>query len=301
MGREIKRVPLDFDWPIDEIWSGFLMPDSLREEKCTTCAGDGYSAHARRLHDRWYGNAPFEPAETGSTPLTPETPAVWAFAKRNVEQSRAFYADYLGGTGDETIRREAVRLCGLWNSQWAHHLSQEDVDVLIEADRLWDFTRTLTDTGWVTIEPRPVVTAAQVNTWSLIGFGHDAINCWKVVRAACKRDGEAVECSDCAGHGCHEKYVGQRAEAEAWERTEPPEGDGWQLWETVSEGSPISPVFATGDQLAAWMVANPRRLGPGNERISMDTAKKWVHGPGWAVSGVMKGGKAVSSIESAVS
>jgi hypothetical protein len=32
----------------------------------------------------------------------------------------------------------------------------------------------------------------------------------------------------------------------------PPEGPGWQLWETTSEGSPISPVFKTGEELAHW-------------------------------------------------
>ena len=47
-------------------------------------------------------------------------------------------------------------------------------------------------------------------------------------------------------------YPGQRAEAEAWEPTDPPTGDGWQLWETTSEGSPSSPVFATAEALADW-------------------------------------------------
>ena len=35
----------------------------------------------------------------------------------------------------------------------------------------------------------------------------------------------------------------------------PPTGDGWQLWETVTEGSPISPVFATPEELADWLVS----------------------------------------------
>jgi hypothetical protein len=38
-------------------------------------------------------------------------------------------------------------------------------------------------------------------------------------------------------------------------KTEPPPGDGYQLWETVTEGSPISPVFATPDELAEWMAS----------------------------------------------
>lgn len=33
---------------------------------------------------------------------------------------------------------------------------------------------------------------------------------------------------------------------------EPPKGEGYQLWETTSEGSPISPVFASAEELAAW-------------------------------------------------
>lgn len=32
----------------------------------------------------------------------------------------------------------------------------------------------------------------------------------------------------------------------------PPVGEGYQLWETTSEGSPISPVFATIDELCEW-------------------------------------------------
>lgn len=60
-----------------------------------------------------------------------------------------------------------------------------------------------------------------------------------------------------------------------------PEGTpcGWQLYETVSEGSPLSPVFATKDELAAWM------SGPaaGRERVSPDVAAKFV-AEGWAPS-----------------
>jgi len=36
----------------------------------------------------------------------------------------------------------------------------------------------------------------------------------------------------------------------------PPKGDGYQLWETASDGSPASPVFATLDELCAWCEGN---------------------------------------------
>lgn len=61
-------------------------------------------------------------------------------------------------------------------------------------------------------------------------------------------------CPTCQGRGDIEAYPGQLAEAEAWEPDIVPEGEGWQLWETVSEGgSPVSPVFATDEELARWM------------------------------------------------
>lgn len=37
---------------------------------------------------------------------------------------------------------------------------------------------------------------------------------------------------------------------------EVPEGEGYQLWETTSEGSPISPVFETLEALCEWCEDN---------------------------------------------
>jgi len=37
---------------------------------------------------------------------------------------------------------------------------------------------------------------------------------------------------------------------------EPPKGYGFQMWETTSEGSPMSPVFAAPEELARWLVDN---------------------------------------------
>jgi len=36
----------------------------------------------------------------------------------------------------------------------------------------------------------------------------------------------------------------------------PPSGIGYQLWETTSEGSPMSPVFSTLDELCEWCEYN---------------------------------------------
>ena len=61
-----------------------------------------------------------------------------------------------------------------------------------------------------------------------------------------------------------------------------PEGTpyGWQMYETVSEGSPVSPVFATKELLAGWM-SSP---AAGRDQVAPDVAARFV-AEGWAPSG----------------
>ena len=65
---------------------------------------------------------------------------------------------------------------------------------------------------------------------------------------------ERAPCTDCDAEGKANGAWCQKCEGKKTYRviTHPPEGDGFQLWETTSEGSPISPVFATLDELCAW-------------------------------------------------
>lgn len=250
--RTVKRVPLDFEWPLNQVWKGYLNPHYDQARKCLSCQGTGYAERARFLSDQWYGHAPFSPADTGSQPLTTETPAVRAFARRNVEGSPDF-----NGTGEWAVEREGQRLINMWNEQWCHHLAQEDVDALIEAGRLHDFTHSWEQgKGWSPKEPCPVVSAPDVNEWSIHGFGHDSINQWVCLKARCEREGVPVTCSICDGECGIWPSPEIKSAYENWETQEPPEGEGWQLWETVSEGSPISPVFAAPNELARWCEAN---------------------------------------------
>ena len=52
MGRELKRVPLNFDWQINELWCGYVNPHKVH--KCKECDGLGYSKEYERLKDEWY-------------------------------------------------------------------------------------------------------------------------------------------------------------------------------------------------------------------------------------------------------
>jgi len=270
MGREIKRVALDFDWPLGKTWTGFLNPHYEGHCKdCASCAGSGLSAQAKRLQDIWYGNLPFHPGITGSEPFTEGHPTVLAMATRNCKNTPEFY-----GTGEsaivrEAVRfvREAVRLANLFNSSWSHHLDRQDVAALLKAGRLRDFTHVARTpeqqeivrqkvaaggNSWLPKSNGYVPTPKEVNDWSISGVGHDAINCWLVVKAKCRRLQVPYECADCKGEGSIWDSPENKKIAEEWDRRkhEPPKGEGWQVWETVSEGSPVTPVFPTAEALA---------------------------------------------------
>jgi hypothetical protein len=221
MGREVKRVPYDFDHPLNQVWPGYLMPDHLRERECAGCGGDGYSVEAQAIAGTFY------PHQTGNDALA-----------------------------------------------WHDKIGQAEVDNLVAQGRLTAWR----DGDWQKV-PR---TADEVNEEQRArrGFlGHDAINRMMLVRFRCERLGITEKCPDCDGHGCVEVYPGQRDEAEAWERTEPPVGDGWQVWETVSEGSPVTPVFRSPDMLARHLST----VGVWGKVYDYATAFQFV-AAGWAPS-----------------
>lgn len=62
-------------------------------------------------------------------------------------------------------------------------------------------------------------------------------------------DGKCKECD-----GDVDTYV--KPDGTLWKATPPPAGPGYQMWETTSEGSPQSPVFATLDELCVWCERN---------------------------------------------
>src|SRR3990167_2635057 len=80
------------------------------------------------------------------------------------------------------------------------------------------------------------------------------------------------------------------ADEETWEPTEPPAGDGWQLWEDVSEGSPITPSFATSEELIAHLVEH--------EGWRRTAAVQFI-ADGWAPSLVMIDGHFLKGAEDA--
>ena len=283
MGRELKRVPLNFNWPINIVWGGYLNPFYKQSTDCPHCGGSGSSPESKYLTDLWYGKVPFKPEDRGSHPFRIEDPEVWDFAERNVNHSPQYY-----GTGQNAVRNEASRLCELFNASWSRHINDQDVAALIKAGRLMDFTHTWkSGDGWKPKSPAYTPTAQEVNKWSLRGLGHDSINCWVCVKAELKRLGQPSVCSFCGGKAAIWPSPKIEKQSKNWKPTNPPKGDGYQLWETVSEGSPISPVFATAEELATYLAFGKNEKWASNDRdTSYEQWMKFINGPGWAPSAI---------------
>jgi hypothetical protein len=277
MGRELKRVPLNFNAPLNETWAGYINPYYKRSHKCEPCDGTGRSPETKHLYDQWYGYAHFEPSMNGSQPLTIDSPAVRVFAERNVNRDPTWY-----GSGEEAIRFEANRLITMWNKQWNHHLNEDDIKALVEGGRLWDFTRrarTEEDkkkptfpNGWMKKDNGYIPTPQEVNDWNILTFGHDALNAHICVKAKAKRLGiKQLKCDFCKGDGSIWESPYYKRRCNSWKQIEPPRGRGFQLWQTTSEGSPISPVFRTLKDLAIWCQYNATTFG--DHRA---TAAEWM-------------------------
>ena len=226
MGRELKRVPLNFEWELDKLWSGYVNPHSYH--KCKHCDGTGYSKEYQKLKDEWYS---FE------NELRLPNPFKEGYSYNSLALS--------------------------------HNLTQEDVQALLDGNRLWDFTRVpLTKehediieqrrkegkNSWLPFNNGYVPTAKEVNEWSLKSIiGHDDINCFIVVEARLKKQGILSECGVCKGSGSNWQSEKAKLLYESWENYDPPIGEGFQLWTTTNEGAPMSPVFDSLENLCDFL------------------------------------------------
>lgn len=81
----------------------------------------------------------------------------------------------------------------------------------------------------------------------------------------------------------------------------------FQVYETVSEGTPVTPPFATREELVEYLVANgdfwdQKRREEGESLMRCtpwprEEAHAFVFGAGWAPSGIMIGGKMMTGTE----
>lgn len=243
MSREIRRVPLDFDWPLSKVWSGYLSDESLDGTPCDRCSG-GETWASRWLYVLCYRinmlAGDVRDQERGR-PMHPylaqdqAPPIVW---RPDPTGSRPFVSD------DYDVQRPTADILPLLAG--IAGCDQSRIGGFLGGNSEYDLYKA-------------IVKASGLEQWG--------------------------SCEHCGGTGEHEKYPGQRAERHAWESTEPPTGDGWQMWETVSEGSPVSPVFPDAEGLAQWLTTpdGGKMAGPSRRPMSIEQARGFV-AAGWAPS-----------------
>ncbi len=69
---------------------------------------------------------------------------------------------------------------------------------------------------------------------------------------------------------------------------------GWQMWQTVSEGGPISIVCDSPEELAHWLEDN-NASSFGYDTSTYEQWLKMIKGPGWSISGVYTPEKGIQS------
>lgn len=146
---------------------------------------------------------------------------------------------------------------GYYDDRWSDAITQDEVDALVAHGRLWDFYRVVGEDGWEDARPASTVTAEEVNAAARERrFYHDVINRCLLIETRAKRLGVWGWCSFCKGSGQIWQSLAIKRAHDAWKPFDPLKGRGFQLWETTSEGSPVSPVFASLDALCDWCAAN---------------------------------------------
>jgi len=80
------------------------------------------------------------------------------------------------------------------------------------------------------------------------------------------------------------------------------EATWFQLWETVSEGTPVSPPFATEEELIDYLAQNGDEWDQkrGDRPWGRQQAEAFVKSGGWAPSLVMIGNDIMTGVEAAV-
>ena len=250
MGREVKRVALDFDWPVKKAWPGYINPHYKEcPEAGRTCFNGSNAAACYLGHITDMLTVIGGDAQRGEThPYARQLPyhmdhPEWSIQPKEIRQRMVGLiqkltdddGDFLGFTGKgHTIFFKLLEMAGIKNPPYENSKEYDEAK-------------------------KPA---------------YEWTNC-----LACK--GESI---DPAVQGVYD----------AWKRSEPPEGTGWQMWENTSEGSPISPVFKTPEALARWLT-DSEASAFGKQTASYDAWLSMIVGPGTAPSAISTPGKGIIS------
>lgn len=229
MGREVKRVPVGWDWPIGKLWSGYVNPHYI---PCSDCES-GYS----RAYD-WLNEVMTAALRRMADPNAPaDCKALYAALCDDQGRGNSRKGETDPWSAWHTVSRTLGRLAGLPSEECDYQTHPRD---------------------------RPAD--------------------WR-------------SCPTCGGSNVRPDSFDAY---HAWQREGPPKGDGWQLWSTTTEGHPMTPAFATPEELARFCADN-RVSTFGPETADYSTWLAFIAGPGWSPSMVSGPGGVMSGVEAVVS
>lgn len=270
MGRELRRVPLDFDWPLNKVWAGFLNPHF---KKCPAAAKN-------ECHGGYTNGGQWLDAICRFLALLGEQAVSEPHAAQLRARGQIFPHPYLDGFAQAPRTRvpddAMAKIQELPESRDRQQKLYEYMQR--HPSQLLPFTEEIaTLIAGLAGGERPTSFAGCMYSWTIRKT---------ILKAAgIDPDGNFGTCPVCGGQGIDPASL---KAYEEWVEEPPPSGDGWQLWETVSEGSPISKVYATRESFAAYLVG---------EGYSEKAAEAFCES-GWAPSAIMVDGKLYKDIES---
>jgi len=259
MGRELMRVPLDFDWPLGEIWEGYLNPYWKYRQECPSCKGSGYNPKTLEIYLDFYGNG-----MTGGWLGRITQDEVEALQANN----RIRWWDGSKPEGERCSHWDGLS-CDLVNMvNMSGNLSQAPEEIQQRAIQL------------VQEEAKRLNVPVKAVAGNLQYLVHDGINRVILIETRAKRMGVWGLCPNCVDGDLWSPMIREdgvtvppddvRRLYDDWTKVGPPKGEGYQLWETTSEGSPSSPVFDNLDDLCQWCETNATTFGS-----FTTTAEKW--------------------------
>jgi hypothetical protein len=235
MGRELRRVPIDFSWPLKETWKGYLRPEY---RKCSECeGGQPYSV--------WWLNS-----------ILSLVSVLGEEVGRTGKDMHPYLSSLMNAPG-HYIDPNGTHRPGDGPSLPSGRVFRVDP---VTDDRISSLMNGLTKARGDRSEWYPNISS-------------DGYMLMRVLLEAAGMDEDSFyKCSACDGTGVdpRDQEIVDAWDAMPSEDKDPPTGDGYQLWETTSEGSPISPAFESLDELCDYAAEHCSVFGS-----DMITSSEW--------------------------
>lgn len=244
---------MDFDWPLHKRWNGFINPHYHRcPADGTTCFG-GQTGAAQWLDS--FARLLMMAGEDSQFTDDPQAQARFAGAKM------VWPHPYLQEMPNRPTHSQKLER---WSSEAVLAPKRPDyIDGHISSDgKLFATFRTPIST-----DMQELTTGLSGRKPGIRGLGSGAGAVVRKIRDAAGVRADWGNCPVCKGTGMD---PASEDACRAWRKTEPPTGDGFQLWETCTSGSPASPVFASLDDLCEWCVDGATTFGSAHA-----TADEW--------------------------